>query len=47
MKTIDFTTVNITNPVESFQSRQSQLDPIDYNILVNKPVENYLKLFIN
>lgn len=37
MKTIDFTTINIPEPQESFQSRQSQLDPIDYNLLVNKP----------
>jgi hypothetical protein len=37
MKTIEFETIDIPDPVESFQSRQSQLDPIDYRLLVNKP----------
>jgi hypothetical protein len=34
---IEFNTISILDPVESFQSKQSQLDPIDYNLLVNKP----------
>lgn len=37
IETIDFTVVNIPNPIESFQSKQSQLDPIDYRLLINKP----------
>lgn len=37
MKEISYEVVNIPNPEESFQSKQSQKDPIDYNLLVNKP----------
>lgn len=29
--------IKIDDPYESFQSRQSQRDPINYNLLVNKP----------
>lgn len=48
MKEIDFTTIDINDPVESFQSRQSQLDPIDYRLLVNKPhFFDYFTLFID
>ena len=36
-ETINFETLKIQDPIESFQSSQSQLDPIDYNLLVNKP----------
>lgn len=32
-----FFVLDIPDPVESFQSRQSQLDPIDYRLLIWKP----------
>ncbi len=34
---IEYNVIDISEPQESFQSKQSQLDPIDYNLLVNKP----------
>lgn len=34
---ITYNVIDISEPVESFQSKQSQLDPIDYNLLINKP----------
>ncbi len=37
MKEINFTTIKINEPPESFQSKRSQQDPVDYDLLVNKP----------
>jgi hypothetical protein len=34
---IDYETIDISDPIESFQSIHSQTDPIDYTLLVNKP----------
>lgn len=34
---ITYQVIKIDDPYESFQSRQSQRDPIDYNLLVNRP----------
>lgn len=36
-KEITYNVIKIDDPIESFQSRQSQREPIDYNLLVNKP----------
>jgi hypothetical protein len=37
---IDYETIDISDPIESFQSIHSQTDPIDYTLLVNKPTWN-------
>lgn len=34
---ITYNVIDINDPIESFQSKQSQLDPLDYNFLINKP----------
>lgn len=41
---IAYNVIDISEPIESFQSKQSQLDPIDYNLLINKP-ESFLTYY--
>lgn len=41
---ITYNVISITDPIESFQSSQSQLDPLDYNLLINKP-ESFLEYY--
>jgi hypothetical protein len=36
-KEIGHFSIDITDPQESFQSRQSQKDPVDYKLVKNKP----------
>ena len=36
-KKITYKIIKIDDPIESFQSKQSQKEPIDYRLLINTP----------